>query len=111
MIALIAQPLFLSVDATEVSPETARVLQRMIAPEPAQRFSSYDELVTELEGAYKKLTGCDVIDVATAKRRTRRIITAGAAVLFIVALSVFVFVRNTPEQVAIFSPAISISQP
>ena len=57
--ALKQQPLLLSVVAPEVSPETARVLQRMIAPEPAQRFSSYDELVIELERAYKKLTGRD----------------------------------------------------
>jgi len=108
--ALKQQPLLLSVVAPEVSPETARVLQRMIAPEPAQRFSSYDELVTEFERAYKKLTGRDVIDVATAKRRTRRIITAGVAVLLIVALVVFVFVRNTQKQIAIFSTAIPISE-
>ncbi len=108
--ALKQQPLLLSVVAPEVSPETARVLQRMIAPEPAQRFSSYDELVAELERAYKKLTGRDVIDAATAKRRTRRIITAGAAVLLIVALAVFVFVRNTQKQIAIFSTAIPISE-
>ncbi|PYK02766.1 MAG: serine/threonine protein kinase, partial [Verrucomicrobia bacterium] len=42
--ALKNQPLLLSVVAPEVSADTARVLQRMVAPEPAQRFSSYDEL-------------------------------------------------------------------
>src|SRR6266404_2265864 len=108
--ALKQQPLLLSVVAPEVSPDTARVLQRMIAPEPAQRFSSYDDLVAELERAYKKLTGRDVIDVATAKRGTRRIVTAGAAVLLIVALGVFVFVRNTQKQIAISSTAIPISE-
>src|SRR5213079_1508357 len=72
--ALKQQPLLLSVVAPEVSPDTARVLQRMIAPEPAQRFSSYDEVVAELEAAYKKLTGRDVIDVAIANRRPRRTI-------------------------------------
>jgi len=82
----------------------------MIAPEPAQRFSSYDDLVAELERAYEKLTGRDAINVATAKRRTRRIVTAGAAVLLIVALGVFVFVRNTQKQIAIFSTAIPISE-
>src|SRR2546423_7911516 len=108
--ALKQQPLLLSVVAPELTPETARVLQRMIAPEPAQRFSSYDELVTELERSYKNLTGRDVIDVATAKRRTRRIISAAAAVLLIVALGVFVFVRKTQKQIAIFSTAIPISE-
>src|SRR5256714_7905229 len=108
--ALKQQPLLLSVVAPKVSAETARILQRMIAPEPAQRFSSYDELVTELERSYKNLTGRDVIDVATAKRRTRRIITAAAAVLLIVAVGVVVFVRKTQKQIAIFSTAIPISE-
>jgi hypothetical protein len=108
--ALKQQPFLLSLVAPEASADTARVLQRMIAPEPAQRFSSYDELVTELERAYKKLTGRDVIDVATAKRRTRRIITAAAAVLLIVGLGVFAFVRKTQKQIAIFSTAIPISE-
>src|SRR5207245_7869040 len=76
--ALKNQPLLLSVVAPEVSADTARVLQRMIAPEPAQRFSSYDDLVTDLERAYKKLTGRDVVDVATPQRRRRRVIAASA---------------------------------
>src|SRR5437763_10142839 len=108
--ALKNQPLLLSVVAPEVSADTARVLQRMVAPEPAQRFSSYDELVTELERAYKKLTGRDVIDVATAKRRTRRIIAAAAAVLVLVGLGVFIFVRKTQKQIAVFSTAIPIAE-
>ncbi len=108
--ALKNQPLLLSVVAPEVSADTARVLQRMIAPEPAQRFSSYDELVTELERAYKKLTGRDVIDVATAKRRTRRIIAAVAAIVLVTVLGVFIFVRNTQKQIAVFSTAIPIAE-
>jgi len=108
--ALKNQPLLLSVVAPEVFTDTARVLQRMIAPEPAQRFSSYDELVTELERAYKKLTGRDVIDVATAKRRTRRIIAAAAAIVLVTALGVFGFVRNTQKQIAVFSTAIPIAE-
>src|ERR1043166_9249285 len=34
-----------------VTEQTARVFERMLAPDPAQRFSSYDELVGELETA------------------------------------------------------------
>src|SRR6266404_6542786 len=110
LLALKQQPLLLSVVAPNVSPETARVLQRMIAPNPAQRFSSYDELVTELEAAYKKLTGRDVIDVATAKRKTRKIIAAAAAIVLVTALGVFGFVRNTQKQIAVFSTAIPIAE-
>jgi predicted RNA-binding Zn-ribbon protein involved in translation (DUF1610 family) len=108
--ALKNQPLLLSVVAPEVSADTARVLQRMIASQPGQRFSSYDELVTELEHAYKKLTGRDAIDAATAKRRTRWIIAAAAAIVLVIALGVFVFVRNTQKQIAIFSTAIPIPE-
>src|SRR5437870_253469 len=86
LLALKQQPLLLSVVAPEISPDAARILQRMIAPNPAQRFSSYDEVVAELEAAYKKLTGRDVIDVAIAKRKTRRIVAIAAAVLLIGAL-------------------------
>ncbi len=110
LLALKQQPLLLSVVAPNVSPETARVLQRMIAPNPAQRFSSYDELVTELEAAYKKLTGRDVIDVATAKRKTRRIIAVAGAVLLVVAVGVFAFVQKTKKQLAISSTAIPIAE-
>ena len=49
------RPLDLEVVAPDVSPSTARVLQRMIAPDPGQRFSSYDDLVTELESARRAL--------------------------------------------------------
>ena len=48
-------PLDLHAVAPDVSAATARVLQRMIAAEPARRFSSYDELVAELERARRGL--------------------------------------------------------
>src|SRR5207237_1923394 len=108
--ALKNQPLLLSVVAPEVSADTARVLQRMVALEPAQRLSTYDELFTELDRAYKKLTGRDVIDVATAKHRTRRIIAAAAAIVLVTALGVFVFVRNTQKQIAGFATEIPIEE-
>src|SRR5438105_7998700 len=110
LLALKQQPFLLSVVAPNVSPNTARVLQRMIAPNPEQRFSSYDELVTVLEAAYKKLTGRDVIDVATAKRRTRRIIFVAAAILLLIGVGVFAFVQKTRKQLAISSTAIPIAE-
>ena len=51
------KPLNLAAIATGVSEPTARVFHRMLAFDPAQRFSSYDELVRELEQAYGLLTG------------------------------------------------------
>src|SRR5205085_11517130 len=106
LLALKQQTFVLSVVAPNVSPDTARVLLRMIAPNPEHRSSSYDDLITELEAAYKKLTGRDVIDVATAKRKTRKIIAVAAAILVVVAIGVFAFVQKTKKQLAIFSTAI-----
>jgi eukaryotic-like serine/threonine-protein kinase len=64
------QPLDLRTVAPKVSEATARVFQQMIAFDPAQRFSSYDELVSELEQAQRALTGTDHVNLAS--RRLQR---------------------------------------
>jgi eukaryotic-like serine/threonine-protein kinase len=58
-------PLELRGIAPHVSPTTARVLQRMIAPDPTQRFSSYDDLIAELDAARRAL------EIANARRSSR----------------------------------------
>jgi DNA-directed RNA polymerase subunit RPC12/RpoP len=57
------RPLNLQAVARDISPTTAHVLQRMIAADPSQRFSSYDDLVTELERALE-----DAPDGSAARR-------------------------------------------
>jgi eukaryotic-like serine/threonine-protein kinase len=52
--------------APEVSKPTARVLQRMIAADPKQRFSFYDELLAELDAARRAL------EIANARRYSSR---------------------------------------
>jgi hypothetical protein len=52
--------------APEVSAPTARVLQRMITPDPKQRFSLYDELLAELDAARRAL------EIAAARRHSSR---------------------------------------
>jgi serine/threonine protein kinase len=52
--------------APDVSTPTARVLQRMIAPDPKQRFSFYDELLAELDAARRAL------EFADARRQSSR---------------------------------------
>jgi serine/threonine protein kinase len=52
--------------APDVSGPTACVLQRMIAPDPTQRFSSYDELLAELDAARRAL------EFADARRQSSR---------------------------------------
>ena len=55
LIELKNQPLQLAKIVPEVSDATARILHRMMAPHPADRFCSYEELLTELEQAYASL--------------------------------------------------------
>lgn len=62
--------------APGVSRDTARIVNRMLAPDPAQRFESYGELVTQLERAYAALPGGPA-----AKRRRKLLVISGAAVL------------------------------
>jgi eukaryotic-like serine/threonine-protein kinase len=59
-------PLELRDIAPEVSAPTARVLQRMIAPDPKQRFSFYDDLLAELDAARRAL------EIADARRHSSR---------------------------------------
>jgi tRNA A-37 threonylcarbamoyl transferase component Bud32 len=62
------RPLDLQATAPDVSAATAEVLQRMIAADPAQRFSSYDDLVAELERAWR----AQALEDATSGGETRR---------------------------------------
>jgi eukaryotic-like serine/threonine-protein kinase len=59
-------PAELRIIAPDVSAPTARVLQRMIAPDPKQRFSFYDELLAELDAARRAL------EIADARRHSSR---------------------------------------
>jgi serine/threonine protein kinase len=58
------RPIDLQTTAPDVSAATVQVLQRMIAADPAQRFSSYDDLVAELERAWRALA----LEDATRRR-------------------------------------------
>jgi serine/threonine protein kinase len=66
LFALKQHPAELRTIAPEVSAPTARVLQRMIAPDPKARFSSYDELLPELDAARRAL------EIADARRHSSR---------------------------------------
>ena len=63
------RPLDLQTTAPDVSAATVEVLQRMIAADPAQRFSSYDDLVAELERAWRELALDDAISGGETRRR------------------------------------------
>jgi hypothetical protein len=63
------RPLDLQATAPDISEATAEVLQRMLAADPAQRFSSYDDLVAELERAWRELELDDAISGGETRRR------------------------------------------
>ncbi|HZA38196.1 MAG TPA: protein kinase [Candidatus Baltobacteraceae bacterium] len=67
------RPLDLRDIAPEVSEATASIFQRMIAPDPAQRFSSYNELLSNLEEAQRALIGRTHIPVDHRRRPPRRL--------------------------------------
>jgi DNA-directed RNA polymerase subunit RPC12/RpoP len=69
LLELKQQPLDLQATVPDVSVPTAEVLQRMIAADPAQRFSSYDDLVAELERAWRELELDDAISGGDTRRR------------------------------------------
>src|SRR6476646_4629740 len=52
--------------APKVSGPTTRVLQRMIAPDPKERFSLYDDLLAELDAARR------AVEIADARRQSSR---------------------------------------
>jgi serine/threonine protein kinase len=66
------QPLDLQTAAPDVSVATVEVLQRMLAADPAQRFSSYDDLVAELERAWRALALEDATSAGEARPRRWR---------------------------------------
>ncbi len=68
------QPVKLRAVAPKVSRETSRIIDRMLAPDPKARFSSYQELVEQLEVAAQKLA-------QAGKIKRRRIIIICAVVL------------------------------
>jgi hypothetical protein len=66
------QPLDLQTAAPDASVATVKVLQRMLAADPAQRFSSYDDLVADLERAWRALALENTTSGGEARRRRWR---------------------------------------
>jgi hypothetical protein len=99
------RPLDLRTIAPDVSATTARILQRMIAPDPAQRFSSYEELIAELEQAQRALKEIGHGDRARTQRQPRFLISA-ALLIALAALAAFFWMRRVQENAgASASPA------
>jgi len=106
LLELKSRPLDLQTVAPDVSAATAGVFQRMIVPDPAQRFSSYDELMSEMERAQCALKGLDHVDVARS-RPPRWFLISGALLLALVATAIFFLGRKLHEN----APAKALTAP
>src|SRR6266700_1098035 len=106
LLELKSRPLDLQTVAPDVSGATAGVFQRMIVPDPAQRFSSYDELMSEMERAQCALTGLDHIDVGRS-RLQRRFLISGALLIALLATAIFFLGRKPHEN----APARALPAP
>jgi hypothetical protein len=110
------KPLDLRRLAPDVSAVTARVFHRMIAPNPAHRFSSYDQLVAELERAQRGLASKEHVDLLRAQQNRRRAFWIGAAwLLVLTAIVGFFFVHKARPPAAVSpvpsgGPAIATSE-
>jgi serine/threonine protein kinase len=105
------QPLELRAVAPKVSEGTAALLQRMISPDPAKRFSSYDELVAELEQAQRALGSVGDSRVAHGRAQWWFFIT-GALLLAVIAAGAILFlVRKPLENTSVRTLAKSSVQP
>jgi serine/threonine protein kinase len=80
-------PLNLRDFAPEASEATVSIFQQMIAPDSAQRFSSYDELLSNLEEAQRALIGMTHLP-RDRRRRPRRRLPIGAAFLILLSAAV-----------------------
>ncbi len=100
------QPLDLRVVAPDVSAPTARVFQRMIAADPGQRFSSYDELVAELEQAQRGLESESNGSIARG-RLQQWLLISGLLLIALAATAIFFFVRKPHED----APARALQAP
>src|SRR6266487_1715460 len=89
------QPLDLCAVAPDVSQGTARVFQRMIAADPGQRFSSYDELVVELEQAQRVLESGG--NGSVARSRLQPWLLISALLLIALAATAIVFLSRKPR--------------
>ena len=84
----------------EVSRQTARVINKMLAPAAAERFATYGELITELEAAAAAVSGSTI----RSKSRAPWIATAAVLLLGLVAGGVYVMRMPKPAPVPLTPP-------
>lgn len=101
----------LGVADPSLSVEVCRIVDKAMAYDPGERFSSYDELISKLEGALKRLASGVAGEVETsasaARRRAKKkqgelvvLSAAGLALVGAVAAGIWWITREAPAPVA-----------
>lgn len=93
--------------APDLDKETSKVINRMLAPKPANRFTSYAHLIDALERAARHLPSAD--DKSDPRKSKMGLkIAAAAALLTLLALAGFLFFH--PEKIsAPAAPSVSVT--
>jgi eukaryotic-like serine/threonine-protein kinase len=113
LLALKKKPIDVRKIAPEVSAATARVLHRMIAPDPDRRFASYDDLVNELERAHQALTGKETPDGISPGNKKMRAVAIAGVVAIVLAFGAFLWLRKSQQHQTSnlpSSPSIAVSE-
>lgn len=102
----------LSVAEPSVSAETCRIVERAMAYEPKDRFSSYDEMIAELAVALGRLKSGRAESTASAakrralkkRRETRRMLAVSGGVLLVTAGVIAAIVLHKPKDTVTHQP-------
>lgn len=92
-------PVKVSAVVPDVTEATAHVLDRMIAPDPAKRFPSYDALVTELGNAYGLLTGKKEF-LATRRKKLPWVIGVAVLLIALIGIGSWAFIARKRDRTA-----------
>ena len=84
--------------APDVSRETARIVNRMLMPNPAHRFASYGHLVDQLSRAYRALQAAEVKRAGGGGSKRWMVAAAAVALVALAAGALYFFqARSTPD--------------
>ena len=114
-----SQPVSLEAFAPDVAPETAYVINRMLEKNPADRYSSYAELIEHLEFARAKVlenagrpggAKREVVKVESNRTKVYVTLISIAAALLLLAAGVWLFLTSDRPEIKQLRDAVTTAQ-